>query len=249
MSPSGARRGAPRTSGIMRERASGLWGARDLLSAMGARPSVRNALRCLLGTTRLRLGGQIGLSRALVQHRCSTAGSQATRRGRRRPVQARGNRDGVAATKTFVARVPLVYALALRLADVSGTLPAAKLSEPQPELEPLPGRIDEVVRSVEEGVRELAQRLAWSPFFPYLGRLSGLPVATYRGRTQLRLNEISYVPATLTRGNGAWAGRAARPRSTGRVRGDRGTRAARSCCRISWRSAPTAPGCWSSSSA
>ena len=45
-------------------------------------------------------------------------------------------------------------------------------------------------RSIE-GVRELAERLAWSPFFLYLGRLSGVPVAL---EGALKLKEISYVP-------------------------------------------------------
>ncbi len=40
-------------------------------------------------------------------------------------------------------------------------------------------------------VRELAERLAWSPFFLYLGRLSGLPVAL---EGALKLKEISYIP-------------------------------------------------------
>ena len=59
------------------------------------------------------------------------------------------------------------------------------------ELELLPDRIDQVVSSVDASVRELAERLAWSPFFLYLGRLSGLPVAL---EGALKLKEISYVP-------------------------------------------------------
>jgi glucosamine--fructose-6-phosphate aminotransferase (isomerizing) len=86
---------------------------------------------------------------------------------------------GVAATKTFVSQVVLLYLFALRLAEL------------QSELERLPELIDFAVESVNEPVRELAERLAWSPFFLYLGRLAGVPVAL---EGALKLKEISYVP-------------------------------------------------------
>ena len=121
----------------------------------------------------------------------NAAGSQATREADAVLFTRAGIEMGVAATKTFVSQVVLLYALALRLAKSSGTLSAARLSELQSELELLPDRIDGVVSSVDEGVRELAERLAWSPFFLYLGRLSGLPVAL---EGALKLKEISYVP-------------------------------------------------------
>ena len=98
---------------------------------------------------------------------------------------------GVAATKTFVAQVVLLYELALRLAAVTGAQSEATLAELQSGLERLPGLIDRVVASVDQPIRELAERLALSPFFLYLGRLSGLPVAL---EGALKLKEISYVP-------------------------------------------------------
>ena len=121
----------------------------------------------------------------------NAAGSQATREADAVLFTRAGIEMGVAATKTFVSQVVLLYALALQLADSSGTLSATRLRELQSELELLPDRIDGVVGSVDEGVRELAERLAWSPFFLYLGRLSGVPVAL---EGALKLKEISYVP-------------------------------------------------------
>jgi glucosamine--fructose-6-phosphate aminotransferase (isomerizing) len=44
---------------------------------------------------------------------------------------------------------------------------------------------------VDAAVGSIARRLAWSPFFLYLGRLSGLPVAL---EGALKLKEISYIP-------------------------------------------------------
>jgi glutamine---fructose-6-phosphate transaminase (isomerizing) len=121
----------------------------------------------------------------------NAVGSQATRDADAVLFTRAGIEMGVAATKTFVAQVVLMYALALRLAGLTRALSAARLTELQSELELLPDRINAVVNSVDEDARELAERLAWSPFFLYLGRLSGLPVAM---EGALKLKEISYVP-------------------------------------------------------
>jgi glutamine---fructose-6-phosphate transaminase (isomerizing) len=98
---------------------------------------------------------------------------------------------GVAATKTFVAQVALLYELAIHLAAVRCSQPEAVLADLQWGLDELPELIDHVVASVDQPVRELAERLAGSSFFLYLGRLSGVPVAL---EGALKLKEISYVP-------------------------------------------------------
>jgi glucosamine--fructose-6-phosphate aminotransferase (isomerizing) len=121
----------------------------------------------------------------------NAAGSQATREADAVLFTRAGIEVGVAATKTFVSQVALLYALALDLARTSGRLSELRCSELQAELDLLPDRIDDVVESVDDAVRELAARLAWSPFFLYLGRLSGVPVAL---EGALKLKEISYVP-------------------------------------------------------
>jgi glutamine---fructose-6-phosphate transaminase (isomerizing) len=118
-------------------------------------------------------------------------GSQATREADAVLFTRAGIEMGVAATKTFVAQVVLLYALALRFARANERLPAARLAELHRQLELLPEQLDGVVSSLSEDIRELAERLAWRPFFLYLGRLSGLPVAL---EGALKLKEISYVP-------------------------------------------------------
>ena len=128
---------------------------------------------------------------AVVLAVTNAVGSQATRDGDGVLFTRAGVEMGVAATKTFVAQVVMLYALALHLAALAGTMSADRCSELQSELELLPDRIDQVVSSVGESTREVAERLAWSPFFLYLGRLSGLPVAM---EGALKLKEISYVP-------------------------------------------------------
>ena len=98
---------------------------------------------------------------------------------------------GVAATKTFVAQVALLYELAIHLAAVRRSQPEAVLADLQWGLDELPDLIDHVVASVDQPIRELAERLVGSSFFLYLGRLSGVPVAL---EGALKLKEISYVP-------------------------------------------------------
>ena len=98
---------------------------------------------------------------------------------------------GVAATKTFVVEVALLYELAIHLAAVRRSQPEAVLAHLQWGLDELPDLIDHVVASVDQPIRELAERLVGSSFFLYLGRLSGVPVAL---EGALKLKEISYVP-------------------------------------------------------
>lgn len=121
----------------------------------------------------------------------NAAGSQATRDADMVLFTRAGIELGVAATKTFVAQVALLYALALELAAAAGTMSREERAALRGELESLPERIERVLVSVEWDARELAGRLAWSPFFLYLGRLTGLPVAL---EGALKLKEISYVP-------------------------------------------------------
>jgi glutamine---fructose-6-phosphate transaminase (isomerizing) len=118
-------------------------------------------------------------------------GSQATREADAVLFTRAGIELGVAATKTFVAQVVLLYALALDLAEAAGTMAPEKRAVMRAELGQLPEHIEWVLSAVDDDARALAKRLAWSPFFLYLGRLSGLPVAL---EGALKLKEISYVP-------------------------------------------------------
>ena len=128
---------------------------------------------------------------AAVVAMTNAPGSQATRDADAVLFTRAGLEMGVAATKTFVAQVVLLYAFALHLARVRGALPPTAEAELLAELYLLPDRVASVVQSVDATVRDLAERLAWSPFFLYLGRLAGLPVAL---EGALKLKEISYVP-------------------------------------------------------
>jgi glutamine---fructose-6-phosphate transaminase (isomerizing) len=128
---------------------------------------------------------------AVVVAITNVAGSQATREADAVLFTRAGIELGVAATKTFAAQVGLLSALALQLATVTGALSAAQRAALHDELDLLPERLTNVLAAVDADARDLAERLVWSPFFLYLGRLAGLPVAL---EGALKLKEISYVP-------------------------------------------------------
>jgi glucosamine--fructose-6-phosphate aminotransferase (isomerizing) len=130
-------------------------------------------------------------SGATVLALTNVPGSQATLDADGVLYTSAGIEIGVAATKTFVAQVALLYAFALRMAQLRGALPAARIAELEGELASLPGRFDEVLAAVADPVRSLAERLAGCEFFLYLGRLSGLPIAL---EGALKLKEVSYIP-------------------------------------------------------
>jgi glucosamine--fructose-6-phosphate aminotransferase (isomerizing) len=128
----------------------------------------------------------------------NVVGSQATRESDGVLFTRAGTEVGVAATKTFVCQVALIYLLALRLAELRATLPADRITELAGELRRLPHRIAEVVGSPEDEapetmrgqVRRIADEYSEKQFFLYIGRNIGLPVAL---EGALKLKEISYI--------------------------------------------------------
>ncbi|HEV2857619.1 MAG TPA: glutamine--fructose-6-phosphate transaminase (isomerizing), partial [Solirubrobacterales bacterium] len=118
-------------------------------------------------------------------------GSQATRDADAVLYTRAGLEIGVAATKTFVAQVAAVYLLALRIAEVRGTLGAERLAELVAEMKALPSKMEETLASTEEPMRAIAAAHGKENFFLYLGRHIGLPVCL---EGALKLKEISYIP-------------------------------------------------------
>jgi glutamine---fructose-6-phosphate transaminase (isomerizing) len=102
---------------------------------------------------------------------------------------------GVAASKTFTAQVALLSLLALKLAEIRQTLPQQEIEFILDSLHALPEKLAEFLNDVDNGrhrIDEIAQRFHDKPFFLYLGRHIGLPVAL---EGALKLKEISYIPA------------------------------------------------------
>jgi len=117
-------------------------------------------------------------------------GSQATRDADGVLYTRAGLEIGVAATKTFVSQVVAMYLLALRLAELRGTLEPDELKATISEVKRLPHRITEMFERDMGGVQAIADRVGEADFFLYLGRHVGLPVAL---EGALKLKEISYI--------------------------------------------------------
>jgi glucosamine--fructose-6-phosphate aminotransferase (isomerizing) len=96
----------------------------------------------------------------------------------------------VASSKTFTAQVALIYLVALKLAQVRETLPAGEIEFILDFVYKLPRKIHSFLEA-DHPIDEIAQRYYDSPFFLYLGRHIGLPVAL---EGALKLKEISYIP-------------------------------------------------------
>ena len=118
-------------------------------------------------------------------------GSQATRDADGVLYTRAGLEISVAATKTFVAQVAAMYLLALRLAELRGTLGAERRTELVAELKRIPHDIDALLEhGTEEPIDRAAERHYEADFFLYLGRHVGLPVGL---EGALKLKEISYI--------------------------------------------------------
>jgi glucosamine--fructose-6-phosphate aminotransferase (isomerizing) len=117
-------------------------------------------------------------------------GSQVTRDADGVVYTRAGLEISVAATKTFIAQVAVMYLLALRIAELRGTLGVEKRRELVSALKRIPHDIGELLKHVEEPVERVAQRHHDKDFFLYLGRHVGLAVCL---EGALKLKEISYI--------------------------------------------------------
>src|SRR3954447_8482154 len=118
-------------------------------------------------------------------------GSQATRDSDGVIFTRAGLEIGVAATKTFVAQVAVMYLLGLRLAEVRGDLDRELLAELREQLRQIPRQIEELLENTSGQVAEIAAHWKSAGFFLFLGRHIGLPVAL---EGALKMKEISYIP-------------------------------------------------------
>jgi len=97
---------------------------------------------------------------------------------------------GVAASKTFTAQVGVMYLIAMKLAQIRKTLPADEIEFILDQVHTLPDKMAAFLNG-NHPIDEIAQRFYDRPFFLYLGRHIGLPVAL---EGALKLKEISYIP-------------------------------------------------------
>ena len=127
---------------------------------------------------------------ALVLAVTNIMGSQMTREADGVLYTRAGLEVCVAATKTFVAQVAVMYLLALRMAELRGTLDAERRRDLVAGLKRLPNAISAITEGSTEVVDRVAERFRHSDFFLYLGRHVGLAVCL---EGALKLKEISYI--------------------------------------------------------
>ena len=117
-------------------------------------------------------------------------GTQITREAEATLYTRCGMEVGVAASKTFTAQVALLSLLALKLAEIRRTLPQDEIDFILDRLHELPQKMQEFLDG-DHPIESIARRFHERPFFLYLGRHIGLPVAL---EGALKLKEISYIP-------------------------------------------------------
>jgi glutamine---fructose-6-phosphate transaminase (isomerizing) len=117
-------------------------------------------------------------------------GSQITREVDSVIMTRSGLEVGVAASKTFSAQVGLMYLIGLELARQRGTLAPNEIEFILDQVWKLPSKMQAFLDG-DHPVEDIAQRFYQEPFFLFLGRHIGLPVAL---EGALKLKEISYIP-------------------------------------------------------
>ena len=117
-------------------------------------------------------------------------GSQITREVDSSLFTRTGLEVGVAATKTFTAQSGLMFLIGLELARTRGTLPADEIELILDEVYRMPEKMRRFLQR-SHPIDDIAQRFYREPFFLFLGRHIGLPVAL---EGALKLKEISYIP-------------------------------------------------------
>ncbi len=122
---------------------------------------------------------------------CNVVGSSIPRATHAGIYTHAGPEIGVASTKAFTAQVTVLTLMALRLAQIKGSLPKTRLMQLINELDLIPEKVEHTL-SVSKKVIEIAEHFKNVRNFLYLGRGYNFPVAL---EGALKLKEISYIHA------------------------------------------------------
>lgn len=122
---------------------------------------------------------------------CNVVGSTISRETHSGTYTHAGPEIGVASTKAFTTQITVLAMIALKLANVKGTISQSDFMLHLRELELIPSKVEEALRS-NENIEQIAKIFKDSPNFLYLGRGVNFPVAL---EGALKLKEISYIHA------------------------------------------------------
>ena len=103
-----------------------------------------------------------------------------------------GPEIGVASTKAFTAQLTILSLIALKLGKHNGNLSNAEFMRLITELDNIPKKVEKVLKSTHDYVKEIAHDFVNSTNFLYLGRGFNFPAAL---EGALKLKEISYIHA------------------------------------------------------
>ncbi len=122
---------------------------------------------------------------------CNVVGSSIARLTDAGSYTHAGPEIGVASTKAFTAQVTVLTLLALRLAQLKGTIPTSRWMQLIHELEGIPDKVEKALNN-DGLIKLISQEYKDATNFLYLGRGYNFPVAL---EGALKLKEISYIHA------------------------------------------------------
>jgi len=122
---------------------------------------------------------------------CNVVGSSISRETHAGAYTHAGPEIGVASTKAFTTQITILTLIALKLAKLKGKLSLTEFRAYLQELESIPAKVAEALKSNEQAIRVAAQYKDVANAL-YLGRGYNFPVAL---EGALKLKEISYIHA------------------------------------------------------
>jgi glutamine---fructose-6-phosphate transaminase (isomerizing) len=123
---------------------------------------------------------------------CNVVGAMVARDAHGAIYTHAGPEIGVASTKAFTSQLTALFLLALKLGQLRGYVDKAQSVVLMEELNKVPAKIEEILRSASEHCEKLAASFSNARDFLYLGRGIHFPIAL---EGALKLKEISYIHA------------------------------------------------------
>lgn len=119
---------------------------------------------------------------------CNVVGSAIVRESNYSVFTHCGPEISVASTKAFTCQLTVLYALAIQLARVLGTITKAEFENLYQELQSIPALLKQTLK-LEGAVKKIVSKIYKSPSFIFIARNASFPLAL---EGALKLKEISY---------------------------------------------------------
>jgi len=123
---------------------------------------------------------------------CNVVGAMVAREAHGTIYTHAGPEIGVASTKAFTAQLVALFLFAMHLGQRRGTITTEESCALADALSRIPGKVEEILRTVDHECEQLAKIYSNARDFLYLGRGIHFPIAL---EGALKLKEISYIHA------------------------------------------------------